>query len=32
MLSLASAFSEDELRAFHRRISGLVECDDPACT
>lgn len=30
MLSLANAFSEEELRAFHRRVSGLLETDDIA--
>jgi len=30
MLSLANAFSEDELRAFNRRVSGLLERDDVA--
>jgi DNA ligase (NAD+) len=30
MLSLANAFSEDELRAFNRRVSGLLEREDIA--
>ena len=30
LLSLANAFSEDELRAFNRRVSGLLERDDVA--
>ena len=30
MLSLANAFSEDELRAFNRRVSGSLERDDIA--
>jgi DNA ligase (NAD+) len=30
MLSLANAFSEDELRAFNRRVSGLLEREDVA--
>jgi DNA ligase (NAD+) len=30
MLSLANAFSEDELRAFNRRVSGLLDREDVA--
>jgi DNA ligase (NAD+) len=30
MLSLANAFSEDELRAFNKRVSGLLEREDVA--
>ncbi|HXU39321.1 MAG TPA: NAD-dependent DNA ligase LigA [Blastocatellia bacterium] len=30
MLSLANAFSEEELRAFNKRVSGLLERDDVA--
>ena len=30
MLSLANAFSEDELRAFNRRVSGLLDREDIA--
>lgn len=30
MLSLANAFGEDELRAFNRRVSGLLEREDVA--
>ena len=30
MLSLANAFSEEELRAFNRRVSGLLEREDVA--
>lgn len=30
MLSLENAFSEDELRAFHRRVTERLELDEPA--